>query len=138
MNKWSARHRMDCRQPEPARCPGLLSWCTVPFPGIDAIGLFRPFRPRTVWNCEEKGCALVQFRLGPDPSAVLVDDALADGQAHAGSFKVLHPVHALEHSEELAGVIHIEAGAIVANKYGALAVRHGLADLNYGAVAHPR
>src|SRR5256885_2358692 len=102
MKKWSTRHRMDCRQPEEALRPGLMSWRPVPFSGIDAIGLFRP---RTVWNCEEKGGALVQLRLGPDPSAVLVDDALADGQADAGAFKILHPVHALEHAEELAGVI---------------------------------
>src|SRR5260221_4771901 len=125
---------MDCRQPIEFLRPGLLSWCTVPFLGIPAIGLFRS---RTVGNCEEKGGALVELRLSPDAAAVLVNNALADGQPHASAFKVLRPVHALENAKELAGVVHIEARAIVANEYDALAVRHRLSDFNDGAVADP-
>src|SRR5258708_27208612 len=125
---------MDCRQPTKFLRPGLLSWCTVPLLGICSIGLFRS---RTVGNCEEKSGALVEFRLGPDAAAVLVNNALADGQPHAGAFKVLRPVHALENAEELAGVFHIEAGAIVANKYHVLTVHHRLSDFNDGAVAYP-
>src|SRR5260370_28255921 len=120
MNRWSTRHRMDCRQPIEFLRPGLLSWCTVPLLGICSIGLFRS---RTVGNCEEKSRALVEFRLGPDAAAVLVNNALADGQPHARTFKVLRPVHALENAEELTGVFHVKARAIVANKYDALTVR---------------
>lgn len=63
------------------------------------------FTPR---QREEKACPLVHLALGPDPAAVLGDDALDDGEpdagAGAGAFKLVHAVQALEHAIQLGGV----------------------------------
>ena len=45
-----------------------------------------------------------------------MDDALHDREADAGTFEILRAMQPLEHAEELVGVSHIEAGAIVADK----------------------
>src|SRR5438093_9370425 len=55
----------------------------------------------------------VRLRLGPDAAAVPVDDPLHDGQADAGALVVLGVVQPLEHAEELVGVAHVEADAVV-------------------------
>ena len=50
----------------------------------------------------------------PDAAAVAFDDALADGQADAGA-GVFCAVEALEDCEDVAGVLGIDAEAIVGN-----------------------
>src|SRR5262245_31270241 len=65
---------------------------------------------------EVEGCAPVDGRFGPDTSGMTLYDALCDGQAHAGAFEILGAVQPLEDAEQLVGVLHVEAGAIVADK----------------------
>lgn len=45
------------------------------------------------------------------------DDALNVGQADACSFKLIRMMKALKHSEEILGIVHIEAHPIIANGY---------------------
>ena len=58
--------------------------------------------------------------LRPDPAAVLVDDALHGGQADAGARELPCVVKSLERAEQLAGVGHVEAHAVVAHEIGRL------------------
>jgi hypothetical protein len=51
-----------------------------------------------------------------------VDNALHDGQPYAGSLVLLSPVQPLEHAEQLVGVLHVEAGAIIFDVVSVLAV----------------
>src|ERR1039458_2087090 len=65
---------------------------------------------------EEEGGALVKLRLRPYLTAVLADDALHRGQAHAGAFKLNGSVQSLEDPEELVHILHVEADAVVAHE----------------------
>ena len=65
------------------------------------------------WDGEIKRRPFIEFGLRPDPSAVPLDDALDQGQAHAGSFKLIIAVQPLEDAEEFVGVFRVEADAIV-------------------------
>lgn len=60
----------------------------------------------------ERG-ALVELGLGSHPTRVVTNDALDDRQGHSGTFVLLDPVHALKDAEQLAGVSHVEADAVV-------------------------
>src|SRR6266852_908482 len=62
---------------------------------------------------EIEGGAFAGPRVGPDPAAVAVDHPLDDGKAHAGSLVLFGAVEPLEPAEELVGVAHVEAGAVV-------------------------
>src|SRR5712692_4614059 len=57
--------------------------------------------------------SLVDRALGPDAPIVPGDDALDGREADAGSFEVRVGVKALEGSEELVRVCHVEASAVV-------------------------
>ena len=48
---------------------------------------------------EIKRCAFFRLALRPDATAVAVNDALHDGQAHARAFKLLRAVQPLENTE---------------------------------------
>src|SRR5690606_7558033 len=52
----------------------------------------------------------------PDAPAVAIDDALHRGEANARAGEFVHAMQALEGAEQLVGVLHIEAGAIVAHE----------------------
>src|SRR5436309_12758205 len=60
-----------------------------------------------------------------------LDDPVDDGQADAGTLEILAAVHPLKHPEELAGVLHVEAGPIVPNKVGWAPAGIGLEDANF-------
>ena len=45
--------------------------------------------------------ALIDMPFRPYPASVLMNNALDDGQAHAGSFKFLNTMQALENAQEL-------------------------------------
>jgi hypothetical protein len=59
-----------------------------------------------------KSGAFLLAALGPDASAVSVNDAPNEGQANAGSGKFLIPMQAQEDTEKLPGILHVEAGPI--------------------------
>src|SRR5687767_15743331 len=79
---------------------------------------------------EVKRGASVDGRVGPDAPAVAVDDALYDGQAHAGALIVLGAVQPLEDAEEFIGVLHVKTGAVVFHEIDALPVILPAADLD--------
>src|ERR1700722_14351698 len=64
---------------------------------------------------ELDGRAASDLAFGPDATAVARDDPLHGGQADAGAGKLGLVVKALEGSEELLGVSHVEAGTVVAH-----------------------
>jgi hypothetical protein len=47
---------------------------------------------------------------------VALDDLLHGRQADAGSLELISRVKPLEHAEQLAGIRHIEAGAVIAHE----------------------
>ena len=65
---------------------------------------------------EIKSGALVQFRLGPGVSAVLVKDALDGGQPDARALKILRAMQSLKNSKQFIGEFHAEAYAVVAHE----------------------
>lgn len=81
---------------------------------------------------EIKSCALVQFGFGPDAAAMFLDNALDGCQAHARAFEVFRAVQALKHAEELVGILHAEAHAVVPHEHDRVPVFILLADLNDG------
>src|SRR5580765_4570353 len=72
----------------------------------------------------------VHFRIGPDAAAVPVNDAADMGEADAGTFEFIILMKPLKDPEEIAGVAHVESGAIVAYKESALALSGLAADLD--------
>src|SRR5437016_13683634 len=86
-------------------------------------------------EAEIKCRAPVQFRLHPDPATVLLNNALHRGQANARALEIFGAVKALEDAEQLIGILHAEADAIVANENGRIPVFFHLADFNDGAGA---
>src|SRR5450755_2866191 len=66
-----------------------------------------------------EGRALAGLGFGPDAPAVPVDDALHGGEADAGALELELAVQPLKGAEELVGVLHVEAGAVVANEESA-------------------
>src|SRR5207245_7398253 len=74
----------------------------------------------------ERG-ALARLSLRPGPAAVAVDDAPDVRQADPRALELLRAMETLEHAEELGGVLHVEADAVVADE------DH---DLVAGAVLH--
>src|ERR1700693_5814144 len=60
--------------------------------------------------------AFIQFRFGPDPAAVLVNDPLHCGQPDAGAFEVLPAVQTLEDPEQFVDVLHAEPDPVVSHE----------------------
>src|SRR5436853_416569 len=73
---------------------------------------------------------------GPGAAAVAGNDAPDVGQSDAGALELARAVEPLKHSEELVGILHVEAGAVIANKDHDL-ILHGpvASDFNGGALA---
>ena len=80
------------------------------------MGLRILFRISSARQCEIKGSSFVHFGFSPDAAAVALDDALNDGEADAGAFKLLDGVQPLKNTKEIFRVAHIETGAVVANE----------------------
>jgi hypothetical protein len=70
---------------------------------------------RSVGRKEREGeaCALSGRGVHPDPSAVPLDDLLADGEADAGAGVLLARVQALEDDEDALGESRVDADAVV-------------------------
>src|SRR5580704_17810345 len=86
---------------------------------------------------EEECRSLVDTGFRPDVSAVATDDPLDGGESDPGSLEFLNGMQALKHAEELSGMRHVEAGAIVAHEIGASAVGWNGADFDPGCRALP-
>src|ERR1700749_4447723 len=63
-----------------------------------------------------KNGASVGFTFGPGSPSVARDDASYIGKADAVAGKLGGAMQALEHAEQLAGVLHVEAGAVVSHE----------------------
>ena len=50
---------------------------------------------------------------GSDCSAMAMNDALDGCEAYAGAFELVSPVQPLEDTEQLVGILHVEADTIV-------------------------
>src|SRR5665647_528263 len=74
-----------------------------------------------------EGGAFLHLALGPHVAAVAADDALHGGQTDTRAFELAGRVQPLEGAEELVGIGHVEAGAVVAHEEGALACVSGCA-----------
>ena len=64
---------------------------------------------------------------------MLLNNALHRGQADAGALEILGAVKPLEDTEQLIGIFHAEADAIVANENSRIPVFFDLADFDDGA-----
>src|SRR5579859_4226267 len=102
-----------------------------------AVTTFANWLGMSGFQREEKRSALARGGFHPDAAAVFLDDARNGGQADAGAFKFLGAMQPLEHAEEFAGIFHIEAHAVVADKDDRVAVGFDLADFDLGALARP-
>jgi hypothetical protein len=60
----------------------------------------------------ERG-AVMGFGFGPDFAAVPLDNAMNNGQPHAGPLKLIGPVQALEHAKEFAGESRADCASAV-------------------------
>src|SRR3990170_3748102 len=81
---------------------------------------------------EVEGRAAVRFGLGPDVSAVPVDDTLYGRQADPGSLELLLGVQSLKHPKELIGVLHVEPDPVIAHEVDRLIASLQTSDLNPG------
>src|SRR5260370_19472792 len=79
---------------------------------------------------EEEHRALAGRGIGPDAPAVPVHDALYRGEADAGALVLVRRMQALEGAEQLVGIAHVEAGAVVAHEEGRLLPVAQQADLD--------
>src|SRR5262245_9937420 len=96
---------------------------TTPKPRARRVPIFRSWSQRMgdllAGKAEAEGGAAAGLALGAHRAAVALHDALHDGEAHAVALELGFAVQALEHAEELAGMAHVEAGAVVAHEVGA-------------------
>src|SRR6185436_12325424 len=60
--------------------------------------------------------AVPQARFDRDAAAVLLDDLPADRQPDPGAGKLVAPVQALEHSEDLLEILRIDTQAVVVDR----------------------
>src|SRR5438876_8322446 len=87
---------------------------------------------RSALETEEERRAHAALRLGPHPSAMPIDDPLDDGKADPGPLVLLGPVHPLEHPEQLVGVAHVEADAVVLDEIHPMALQLPGPNLDHG------
>src|SRR5438105_93540 len=86
---------------------------------------------------EIKSAALISLRVGPNPAAVFLHDALHSGQSHSSPFKVFCIVQSHEDSEELACQTWIEPDSVIAHKNDRFILGH-VADLNHSRLSMAR
>ena len=77
---------------------------------------------------EEEGCAVAITRLGPDTSAMPVDDPVPYRQARAHTFEIFIAMQTPERPQPLVFVFQVETNAVVADLHRALAVEDHLAN----------
>ncbi len=57
--------------------------------------------------------AFADLALGPDATAMALDDALDNGQTHAGAFVALAAVQALKRAEQIAAITLVKPNPVV-------------------------
>ena len=87
-------------------------------------------------NGEEERGPLINFALRPDTPAMARDNSSDDRQPNTGAGE-LCSMQALEGSEQLVGISHVEADAIVADEVDSHAVADFCADRDDGPVPRP-
>src|SRR5690606_17849681 len=122
---WPGWPRATRRSPSPRRggCPRPAGWCAVHSWGF--LGGCRQVACRGKGKPE--GGAAPGLGVGLDAPSMADQYPAHAGQADAGTGELAGRVQALEHAEQLARVLHVEAGAVVAHlelvrPVGALAV----------------
>ena len=81
---------------------------------------------------------MIYRSLGPDLSAVPVDDALSGSQSDSGPFKLLRPVQTLKHPEELIYILHLKACSVVPHEQLCLTfLTVGTANLDFSRCSRP-
>ena len=80
---------------------------------------------------EIKRGAFIEFGFDPNPAAMFLNDALDSSQSHARAFKIFRTVQSLKRTEELLGIFHVEADAVVAHEYRGSSVLILLSDFNH-------
>src|SRR5262245_10397236 len=114
--------------PSRTTCTRLARWCALKACKASFTSLELSSTSRISTCC----CAIARFPLqgeierrplvplgfGPDASAVAVHDALGDGQADARPLELLRVMKPLEDFEQLVGIAHVEAGAVIFDKVG--------------------
>src|SRR2546421_9816967 len=80
------------------------------------ITLFSMLRLLKACEAEVNGRSLVHRALSPDAAAMPVDDALHGRKADACALELARAVEALKRAEQLIGISHVEARAIVADE----------------------
>ena len=61
-----------------------------------------------------------------------LNDALHDGETGAGSFILFLAVEALKNAEQLSGIVHIKARAVIPDKIDGLGIFDFAADFDQG------
>jgi hypothetical protein len=69
--------------------------------------------PGTPGKVKKNVAPPLDLRLCPDAAAVARDQPLHGGEADAGPLELTRQVHTLEGAEQVPGVPHVEAGAVV-------------------------
>src|SRR5438477_351725 len=73
-------------------------------------------RGLVIVQSEEEGRAAAGRGLGPDASAMAPHDPCCRRQTQTDAFKLLLAMQALKQAEELVGIFHVEADAVIANE----------------------
>src|SRR5690606_4407799 len=131
---WPGWPRAARRSPSRRRvgCPRPAGWCAVrSWSALVECGQFARGRKREAEGGAAPGFAV---RLGA-PTMARQHPAHA-GQADAGAGEFAGRVQALEYAEQLAGVLHVEAGAVVAHlEFVRTVVGLAVAHLDPGGLA---
>src|SRR5207302_8657667 len=72
--------------------------------------------PLSLLQSKVKGGALAGLRIGPNPAAVFLHDALHRSQSHASALKVFGIVQSHEDSKELARESWIKSDSVIAHE----------------------
>jgi len=66
---------------------------------------------------KERGPA-VQLGLGPNSTAMALDDPLHDGESDAGSLILFGRMQSLKHAKQFVGIPHVKADTVVFHEIG--------------------
>src|SRR5437870_7133606 len=77
-------------------------------------------RGLVIVQSEEEGCPAAGRGFDPNASAVAANNARGRRQTQPDAFKFLLAMQALKQAEELVGIFHVEADAVIANETNAI------------------
>src|SRR5882724_10825134 len=106
----------------------MMSMCAAMSGGCELRARWRKRRPESEMN----RCAPVCGGFGSHRASVSLDDAPGDCKPHACAVELGFGVHALEQSEQLARVFHVEPYAVVCDEVGIPAALAASTDFDTG------